>query len=146
MYISSRSKDRVDEAIVSMNQRSGKTLDLHFLQLDLQNLKSVKQAAETFMARESRLDVLINNAGIMAVPYKLTTDGYESQFQVNYLAPFVFTSVLTPLLLETAKKCDRRDRVRVINLSSEMTSMVGPKTMVLDNVNMFDAKGVTVLL
>ena len=83
---------------------------------------------------------------IMAVPYKLTTDGYESQFQVNYLAPFVFTSTLMPLLLSTAAKSERKDRVRVIDLSSEMTSLVGPKTMLLDNVNMFDAKGVTHLL
>lgn len=82
----------------------------------------------------------------MAVPYKLTADGYESQFQVNYLAPFVFTTALLPLLLSTAEKAERKDRVRVINLSSEMTAIMGPKTMLLDDVNMFEAKGMTVLL
>lgn len=123
-----------------------KPLDLRFLQLDLQNLRSVKAAAQTFMAMEDRLDVLLNNAGIMSVPYKLTADGYESQFQVNYLAPFVLTAALMPLLLATAATCGRKDRVRVVNLSSEMTALVGPKTMLLDNVNMFDAKGVTALM
>lgn len=146
MYISSRSQARVDEAIESMKRRAGKELDLRFLQVDLQNLKSVKQAAETFMRLEDRLDVLLNNAGIMSVPYKLTGDGYESQFQVNYLAPFIFTSTLMPLLLSTAAKSERKDRVRVIDLSSEMTSLVGPNVMHLDNVNMFDAKGMTALL
>lgn len=49
-----------------MNERAGKELDLKFLQSDLQNLKSVKEAAEKFMTMEDRLDVLLNNAGVSA--------------------------------------------------------------------------------
>lgn len=82
----------------------------------------------------------------MAVPYKLTKDGFESQWQVNYLAHFVFVTTLTPMLLSTAAQSGRKDRVRVINLSSDMTSMVGPKTMLLDDVNMEKTKGMTALL
>lgn len=82
----------------------------------------------------------------MAVPYKLTKDGFESQFQVNYLAPFLFVSTLMPILLSTAVQSGRKDRVRVVNLSSDITSMVGPKTMLLDDVNMEKTTGMTALL
>jgi NAD(P)-dependent dehydrogenase (short-subunit alcohol dehydrogenase family) len=64
VYIASRSEDRVSKAIQDMDQSAGRRLDLHYLQIDLQNLKSVHTAALNFMERESRLDILINNAGV----------------------------------------------------------------------------------
>lgn len=65
VYVAGRSKERVDQAIQQMNQSSGgKTLDLHFLQMELQDLRSVKAAAKTFAQRESRLHILMNNAGV----------------------------------------------------------------------------------
>ena len=64
VYISSRSQARVDEAVKAMRERAGRELDLRFLQVDLQDLRSVKKAAEGFGEREGRLDVLLNNAGV----------------------------------------------------------------------------------
>ena len=64
VYISSRSQARVDEAIKAMGERAGRQLDLRFLQVDLQDLRSVRKAAEGFGERDERLDVLINNAGV----------------------------------------------------------------------------------
>lgn len=65
VYIGSRSEERVNQAIDEMRRAAGeKQLDLQFLQIDLKDLKSVKSAAAAFKARESRLDVLINNAGV----------------------------------------------------------------------------------
>lgn len=65
VYIGSRSEERVNQAIDEMRRAAGeKQLDLQFLQIDLKNLKSVKSAAAAFKERESRLDVLINNAGV----------------------------------------------------------------------------------
>jgi NAD(P)-dependent dehydrogenase (short-subunit alcohol dehydrogenase family) len=72
VYIASRSRERVDQAIEQMGQSSdGKKLDLHFLQLDLQDLRSVRAAASIFAQQESRLDILINNAGVRNPPFKL---------------------------------------------------------------------------
>ncbi|KAK5988021.1 Equisetin cluster transcription factor eqxF [Cladobotryum mycophilum] len=145
VYIASRSKERIEDAIQQMVRSvDGAKLDLHFLQLDLQDLKSVKAAPEKFIREEPRLDILINNAGIMTVPYDLTVDGFEKQWQVNYLAPYVLTSILMPLLLSIASLSGTRDRVRVINVSSD-AAFFGPKTMLLDNVNMTDTKGMTEL-
>jgi len=65
VYIAGRSEERVNKAIEEMQRTAGTMqLDLRFLQLDLQNLRSVKAAAASFKERESRLDILINNAGV----------------------------------------------------------------------------------
>jgi NAD(P)-dependent dehydrogenase (short-subunit alcohol dehydrogenase family) len=82
----------------------------------------------------------------MGVPFELTTDGYELQWQVNYLSPYLFVSELLPLLLATASTSGTKDRVRIINLSSEMTTLLGPKHILLNDVNMTEQKGMTVLL
>jgi short-subunit dehydrogenase involved in D-alanine esterification of teichoic acids len=65
VYISSRSEERVNKAIDDMKNVAGSVeLDLRFLQMDLQNLRSVKAAAASFRQRETRLDLVINNAGV----------------------------------------------------------------------------------
>ena len=64
VYIAARSPDRIAEAISRMRSATKKPLDLRPLDLDLQSLKSVVEAAQKFMKEESRLDVLINNAGV----------------------------------------------------------------------------------
>lgn len=58
---------------------------VQYLELDLASLFSVKKAAKTFIAENDRLDVLMNNAGIMAQPPALTKDGFEIQFGTNYV-------------------------------------------------------------
>ncbi|KAH6971423.1 hypothetical protein BKA56DRAFT_557242 [Ilyonectria sp. MPI-CAGE-AT-0026] len=141
VYIASRSRDRVNQAIKRMSEdANGQSLDLHFLQLDLMDLKSVKAAAEHFKTQEPRLDILINNAGVMTVPYQLTVDGFESQWQVNYVAPHVLTSSLIPLLLSTAATAGTKDRVRVVNVASD-AAFFGPKVIHFDDVNMTSTKG-----
>jgi NAD(P)-dependent dehydrogenase (short-subunit alcohol dehydrogenase family) len=82
----------------------------------------------------------------MGTPFATTIDGYEHQWQVNYLAPFILTHNLLPLMLQTASQTTDKTRVRVINLATEMTAMIGPKSMSLTDVNMKDACGPTALL
>lgn len=71
---------------------------VRLMQLDLADLKSVKQFAESFQAEYSHLDLLINNAGVMATPYGETTDGFELQFGINHIGHFVLTGFLLSLL------------------------------------------------
>ncbi|MFZ9621868.1 MAG: SDR family NAD(P)-dependent oxidoreductase, partial [Prochlorococcaceae cyanobacterium] len=75
---------------------------LEVLELDLADLGSVRQAAEQLAARHSRLDLLLNNAGVMAPPRTLTRQGFELQFGVNHLGHFDLTQRLLPLLLASA--------------------------------------------
>ncbi|KAL0938492.1 short-chain dehydrogenase [Colletotrichum truncatum] len=83
------------------------------LALDLTSFAQVRNAASSVnsWADVPRIDLLVNNAGIMAVPYKLTEDGNESQFQTNHLSHFLFTNLLMPKILASADP-------RIINVSS----------------------------
>lgn len=81
------------------------------------SLSSVVSAAKLVLSRESALHGLVNNAGIMSTPFEISQDGYEAQWQTNYLAHWVFTSHLIPLMLATASKSPPGS-VRIVNLSS----------------------------
>jgi NAD(P)-dependent dehydrogenase (short-subunit alcohol dehydrogenase family) len=83
----------------------------HVLALDLGSLAGVRQAAEQFRARWSKLDLLINNAGIMATPQGYTPDGFEQQFGTNHLGHYLLTLLLLPALQAAAP-------ARVVVLSS----------------------------
>jgi NAD(P)-dependent dehydrogenase (short-subunit alcohol dehydrogenase family) len=76
----------------------------------------------------------------MNVPFKLTPDGHESQWQANYLGPHVFTSSLLPKLLTTAAQYGDKTRVRVVNVSSDL-AFSGPKTIDIKDPNLTDTKG-----
>ena len=71
------------------------------MQLDLADLESVRRFAEEYAARFDRLDVLINNAGVMVPPYSVTKNGFELQFGTNHLGHFALTAHLLPLLTAT---------------------------------------------
>ncbi|EFQ96999.1 retinol dehydrogenase 11 [Nannizzia gypsea CBS 118893] len=113
IYISGRKAAGADKVIQQIRQAGSKT-PVTFLPCDLACLASVKQAAETFLAQESRLDILMCNAGIMATPPGLTADGYEIQFGTNHLGHALLILKLLPLLQTTAVAAD----VRIILLTS----------------------------
>ena len=75
---------------------------LDLLELDLADLAGVRAAAANVAASYGRLDLLINNAGVMAPPRSLSRDGFELQFATNHLGPFVLTSLLLPLLRQSS--------------------------------------------
>jgi NAD(P)-dependent dehydrogenase (short-subunit alcohol dehydrogenase family) len=85
--------------------------------MDHTSLSTVVAAAKLFLSKETVLHGLINNAGIMATPFEMTKDGHEAQWQTNYLAHWVFTAHLLPLMLNTSKSLPPGS-VRIVNLSS----------------------------
>ncbi|KAF4335898.1 reductase [Fusarium beomiforme] len=140
VYIASRSSERVNKAISEMRQNSP-DLDLHFLKLDLQDLQSIKDTTADFMSRENRLDLLINNAGIMASPWQLTKDGIEVQWQTCFLSHHALTMSLMPLLVSAAQISGRMDRVRIVNVASDMATKMGPETINYADPNLTDLTG-----
>jgi NAD(P)-dependent dehydrogenase (short-subunit alcohol dehydrogenase family) len=84
---------------------------LAFLELDLASLASIRAAAAEFHRRFKRLDILINNAGVMWLPRSTTRDGFELQIGVNHFGPFALTGLLLPALLNTLES-------RVVTVSS----------------------------
>lgn len=79
---------------------------------DFTSLESVRKLAEDFKARYSRLDVLLNNAGLIIDRREATQDGFEATLGINHLAPFVLTNLLRDVLVASAP-------ARVITVSSE---------------------------
>ncbi|KIV91339.1 hypothetical protein PV10_05886 [Exophiala mesophila] len=90
---------------------------ISLLEINHMSLDSVVAAAKLFISKEPALHGLINNAGIMATPFEISSDGYEAQFQTNYLAHWLLTTHLLPLLLKTSKTTPAGG-VRIVNLSS----------------------------
>ncbi|MFD4859600.1 oxidoreductase [Streptomyces atratus] len=88
--------------------------DVEFVPLDLADLDSVRKFAATHTP--DRIDLLINNAGVMALPYGKTADGFERQFGVNHLGHFALTGLLLPKLLDTPG-------ARVVSVSSGMHAL-----------------------
>jgi NAD(P)-dependent dehydrogenase (short-subunit alcohol dehydrogenase family) len=83
--------------------------EVEFARVDLGDLASVREFAATYAS--DRLDLLVNNAGVMALPYGTTADGFETQFGTNHLGHFALTGLLLPTLLETPA-------ARVVTVSS----------------------------
>ncbi|MFE4949473.1 SDR family oxidoreductase [Leifsonia sp. NPDC056665] len=78
--------------------------DLRLRRIDLADLASVRAFAEGMLADGEQLDTLVNNAGVMIPPKRIeTVDGFELQFQSNFLGPFLLTNLLLPRLLESPK-------------------------------------------
>ncbi|KAG8762477.1 hypothetical protein FRC15_008481, partial [Serendipita sp. 397] len=127
----SRDSQKSYEAIKRMKEETGKD-SVELIPIDLSDLHSVRKAAKAFLSKESKLDVLMNNAGVMLTPTKeLTKDGYDFQFGVNFIAHFHLTSLLLPALLAAPAP-------RVVNVSSnghrwtagtgiEWNTLKGPK-------------------
>ncbi|HEY3873653.1 MAG TPA: oxidoreductase [Actinocrinis sp.] len=76
-------------------------VDVRLQQLDLASLRSVREAADRICTEHPRLDLLINNAGVMWAPHGVTEDGFETHLGVNHLGHFALTGLLLPKLAAT---------------------------------------------
>ncbi|KAG2365091.1 hypothetical protein BDR07DRAFT_1278189 [Suillus spraguei] len=123
VYIAARSQEKAEVAIKDLKNSTGK--EAFFLKLDLADLKSVKSSVEEYLSKETTLDVLFNNAGVMFPPTDwLTADGYDLQFGTNVLGHFYFTKLLLPTLIATAKSAPD-GKARVITTSSSAHALQG---------------------
>lgn len=88
---------------------------VELLEMDNSSLASVRAAAETFLSKSKKLNVLVNNAGIMAAPYSKTVDGFENQLGTNHLGHFLFFILLKDTMLASSTP---EFQSRVVNVSS----------------------------
>lgn len=126
VYIAGRSEANAREAIErirSSGPKSSSTGKLEFLHLQLDDLSSIKASAESFRRKESKLDVLWNNAGVFRPPMgSKSAQGYEPHVATNCLGPYLFTQLLLPQL-RAAAEIAPPNSVRVVWTSSLMIDL-----------------------
>ncbi|KAK4115439.1 NAD(P)-binding protein [Canariomyces notabilis] len=139
VYVACRSEEKATKAIAAIKKAAPKSRgQLVFISLDLADLTKVKAAAESFLAQESKLHVLFNNAGVMvgpADPIPKTVQGYELALGVNCVGTFLLTKLLTPTLVATAKT-EPANTVRVVWLSSFGLGQFAPQDRGIDMDNL----------
>ncbi|WP_353777003.1 SDR family NAD(P)-dependent oxidoreductase [Winogradskyella sp. 3972H.M.0a.05] len=116
IYLHGRNPEKLANVILEVKEASGND-NIDGFVADFSDIQEVKKMANNIKAKLSKIDVLINNAGIFKSPVDKTKDGLDIRFAVNYFAPYVLTNALFPLL-------EKRANTRVINLSSAAQSTV----------------------
>jgi NAD(P)-dependent dehydrogenase (short-subunit alcohol dehydrogenase family) len=127
VYIASRSPSKIESAIQeTKSAHPSSPGKLKSLTVDLGDLSTISDCASSFLAQETRLDVLWNNAGIAQVPAgSVSSQGHEAHIATNCLGPYLLTTLLLPILRQTAKALPR-DSVRVVFTASGIMDMQGP--------------------
>lgn len=136
-------KDGHHVIIACRNPEKAKTAQQHLesfgtgqvdvIRLDLNSLEQINQAANEIIAKYEKIDVLVNNAGMMTPVLEATADGFEKQFGVNYLGPFLWTLKLLPLV-------QKAQQGRVIHLASMMHLLgrIQPENFNADQVKKYN--------
>src|SRR6267143_1117010 len=110
IVIVSRNKEKGETAVTDIIAKSGNK-NVELIQADMSSQNSIHKLAEEFKARHEKLHVLINNAGVYLTKRTTTENGLELTFAVNYLGPFLLTSLLLDILEAGAPS-------RILNVTS----------------------------
>src|ERR687890_1023225 len=120
-----RSPERLEATLEELRSQTGSKKANSYL-AGLSSLDAVRNLAERILSGEDRLDVLVNNAGMIARERKESEDGYELTFQVNYLSHFLLTRLLLPLLKDSAP-------ARIVNVASAGQSPLDFSNLMLEH-------------
>jgi len=133
LILACRNKTKGEEAREKVNKYSGRD-DAEFLSLDLANMQSIFRFVEDIKKKGIKVDVLINNAGVISGPPEKTDDGFPFVFGVNHLGPFLLTILLLNNNLFNEKG---KDECRIVNVSSQ-----AHRRAIIDYENNFDHKNI----
>jgi NAD(P)-dependent dehydrogenase (short-subunit alcohol dehydrogenase family) len=112
LFLTARNTAKAQSALAGIFEPSR----MEIVEMDQEKFSSVRAAASTILSKTSKIHLLVNNAGIMAIPdLRLTADGHELQFGTNHLSHFLFFKLLEPALLAAASPTLPS---RVVNLAS----------------------------
>lgn len=135
VYLATRSETKTTDAIKEIKAKHPESKgEAIFLKLELDDLTTIKKSAQEFLAKESRLDVLWLNAGVMTPPQgSKTKQGYELQLGTNNLGHFLFEQLLLPVIKQTAKTAPKNS-VRIIWVSSSGADGAPKPAVDFDNI------------
>ncbi|KAF3406318.1 Short-chain dehydrogenase [Talaromyces pinophilus] len=118
IILANRDVSKASETAKTISEISP-SVPTRILELDLESQAQIREAAKEVLEKypETHIDVLVNNAGVMAGPYKVTADGIENQFGTNHIGHFLFTNLIMKKLIPL-RKDDSFPPARVVNVSS----------------------------
>lgn len=132
LVLHGRDPEKGREVVETIRRKSGNRR-LQYVNADLSSLAEVRDLATALLGRMARLDVLVNNAGLGAGPEpgrrETSPDGFELRFAVNYLAPFLLTRSLLPLMERTARE---RGEARIVNVASVAQQAIDFRDVMLE--------------
>lgn len=102
IYFTGRSQASADKLIQEVNSKFP-TVAIDFVSCDLASFESIQNAIRGLLKKTRRLDIVLANAGVMALPHGQTKDGYEIQFGTNHMGHALLIKLLTPLMDATAR-------------------------------------------
>ncbi len=111
VLVTARNADKGRAAVATMTQRLGAEAQVQLVVFDLADLASVRRGAAEILEQAPRLDVLVNNAGLVLTERVETVDGYEATFATNHLGPFLLTNLLLDRITGSAP-------ARIVNVAS----------------------------
>jgi NAD(P)-dependent dehydrogenase (short-subunit alcohol dehydrogenase family) len=118
-----RNRERIENTQAAL-QAAGCAGPVIGLQADLSSMAGVRQAAELFLEKHDRLDVLVNNVGATLLKYQASKDGFETTWALNYLGHFLLTNLLRSPLKSAARE---RGEARIIELTSSILRLANPR-------------------
>jgi NAD(P)-dependent dehydrogenase (short-subunit alcohol dehydrogenase family) len=126
--ITCRTEKQGLDVVKMITTEQGDSAVISYELMDLQDLDSVKNCAQSILASGKPINILVNNAGVMACEHARTKQGFEMQFGVNHIGHFAFTKLLLPQISASGTADDKS---RIINLSSMGNWLYGPPTAIL---------------
>lgn len=136
VYIAARSAEKAEKAIDDIKIAAPKSKGfMEFLRLDLADLTTIKATVQSFLAKEEKLHILFNNAGVQTPNPTQTAQGHETHLGINCVGTFLLTKLLAPTLAATAKS-EPKGTVRVVWVSSSGTEIAGEKSVGLHMDNL----------
>jgi len=131
IYLGARNESKAKAAIAELEREGLGPGQVVWLHVDMSEPTWAQDAANEFLKKESRLDILVNNAAVLAGPYVLTKDGLNLTMVVNHFSPVVFIRTLLPLMIQTSK--EPNSDVRIVTVGSCAHSMGQQQTQRLDS-------------
>ncbi|KAJ3891270.1 hypothetical protein GG344DRAFT_88388 [Lentinula edodes] len=139
LIIACRSEEKGKAAISKISQDTGYTKAEVWI-LDLARFASVREFADRFEREGGRLDILVENAGIVALPvYEKTEDGYVSILQTNDISPSLHTLLLLPYMIKTAEEYNTKPRIVQVSSDVHYWAMDKTSKKFVNQPNMMDA-------
>ena len=101
----------MEQIVIKIREEGIGSGSVEMLTLDFSSLSSVRKFAQEVLERNIPIQIVINAAGTLSIPYELTGDGNERQFQVNYLGPFLLENLLLPKMSKVATESQKTGKI-----------------------------------